>query len=73
MPNAVCDAVRRELDVLGEQVMNPSAVGLEDIGADHEARAANGARAAHHVAGIGEELGLAQEPEALPAEIQLES
>ena len=61
--NAMRDAVRRELDVLGEQMVDPAAVGFEDVRADHETRTADRARAAHHVAGIGEELGLAQEPQ----------
>ena len=60
--NTLEDAVRGELDVLGEQVPSPAVVLLNDIRCDEKARARHCAARVEREARLIQKLGLAQEP-----------
>ena len=60
--NALEDAVRGELDVLGEQVPSPAVVLLDNVSGNEKARARHRAARVERKAGLVQELGLAQEP-----------
>ena len=60
--HALQDAVRGELDVLGEQVPLPTAGALDDVGRHEEARARHDAARVEREARLRQELRLAQEP-----------